>query len=550
LRHVGKGSSLQAEFGPTGLFVALVAIDVVARLAVPVSLLALASGATRMAALAAVLVSALAVVRGVLGGRHAERVVNHGWQLLTRAAATRPTSDLSTRSPLGQPHPVMEAAFHSVEAIASVLPKLTADAIGLLIVTLYVLIALGPKWLLFGVAILPFVVVAMIAARRGFRREETKSFDHFAELAQELDALLRAAEEIRAQAREHDVAARVTHQASALAASQRRAATFSAWLGLLPLGLILLGASASLWQGALQAEVAELARVAIAGGAAVAFLLSAMRGVEAWVRSEPRRAAFAEFVQQAGPSMTDAPTTATWRDPIHFDGVGVVHPGAEHLTPSPVTFDWATPGLAVIGDNGAGKTTLALALLGLVPVSEGRISSSQEDLTPEQLAGLRRRVVFVPQAPYTAPSRSVRWHLELVGQPPVDERAMRKALEHVGLLEVLERHCVGEHDADPLDIAAGELSAGERRLLELSRAFLSNDAELFVFDEPEASLDSAHRDAVRRWLQALASPERRVLLIAHDRSIIPNDFDTIECRAGSLPERSARTSRSVEAKPR
>ncbi len=52
-----------------------------------------------------------------------------------------------------------------------------------------------------------------------------------------------------------------------------------------------------------------------------------------------------------------------------------------------------------------------------------------------------------------------------------------------------------------------------------------------ILDEPEAALDDAGRRALSRLLERLAAG-RKVLVVAHDASIIPASFDRHECRRG------------------
>src|SRR6185312_14877279 len=96
----------------------------------------------------------------------------------------------------------------------------------------------------------------------------------------------------------------------------------------------------------------------------------------------------------------------------------------------------------------------------------------------------------------------------------------------VALTKVLEEHAArtGKH---PRDVLAGELSGGERQRMHLARVLL-HDAEMVVLDEPEVALDQAGRSMVRGLLERLAE-ERKVLVIAHDASLVPPSFDRVAC---------------------
>lgn len=519
----------------SGLLVAIVVIDVIARLAVPASLLFLTSGAASYAAVAAGLVSVLAVIRGVFTGLHVERTVGRGWLELTQAAATCPLEDLTNRSPSASPHPLMEAAFHTIDAVAVVFPRLVADGLGLVLITLYVATALSPRWLLVGLALACVLSLVMMVARRAFRREEGRGFEHLSELSRDLDVLLSAAVEVRGQGCEHAMSRRVRTQALAMAAAQRRATMYSALLGLLPLGIVLLGASGSSWRGLISQEARAVAQLVVVGGAATAFVISGMRSIETWVRSGPKREAYVSFTNQVTPETDhESMPACSWRDVVVLDGVTVVHPGSERATPAAVTHRWDSAGMAIVGDNGAGKTSLVHLLLGLLRPTEGSVTVGGQEATIDVLLRLRQKVVFVPQRPYVAADRSVGWHLRLFADEQLRDEDLIDALDRVELLPTLRRHV--RDDIELLSVRLGELSAGETRRVHLARAFLKGAANLVVLDEPEASLDSATRRRMVSWLRGL-SEERRVLLVVHDDVVVPESFDRLEltARAANTP---------------
>jgi zinc transport system ATP-binding protein len=62
----------------------------------------------------------------------------------------------------------------------------------------------------------------------------------------------------------------------------------------------------------------------------------------------------------------------------------------------------------------------------------------------------------------------------------------------------------------------------------LARVLL-HEAELVILDEPEAALDERGRSTLRALLARLAE-ERKVLIIAHDASVVPPSFDRLECQ--------------------
>jgi ABC-type multidrug transport system ATPase subunit len=135
-------------------------------------------------------------------------------------------------------------------------------------------------------------------------------------------------------------------------------------------------------------------------------------------------------------------------------------------------------------------------------------------------------VAFVPQDSLLVPDESVRWHLEYLLDAAVDEARARHALDRVGLLGILEQRAA-RRGTEPLDIAAGALSGGERQRMHLARALLQ-DARLYILDEPEAGLDAEGRRMLRELCADLAT-KGRVLLVAHDETVIPASFQRVRC---------------------
>ena len=257
------------------------------------------------------------------------------------------------------------------------------------------------------------------------------------------------------------------------------------------------------------------------------------------MRSAPQRRTLREFLE-AGARAPASPIGGTVvlsrslaEAAIHLEDVSCVHPGTAHATPGRVSHRWSEArGLAISGANGAGKSTLAQALLGLLAPAEGRITIDGVPLGELDLDAYRRRIAFVPQGAFVSPGESVAWHARLYAAAPVPDARIEAALSAVGLLPVLEERAARSGKA-PCDVLAGELSGGERQRMHLARALL-HDAELVILDEPEAALDERGRHTLRALLERLAEG-RKVLVIAHDASVVPASFDRLECRRGPTP---------------
>ena len=167
----------------------------------------------------------------------------------------------------------------------------------------------------------------------------------------------------------------------------------------------------------------------------------------------------------------------------------------------------ASPGerIAVLGPNGAGKTTFFDVLAGRLRPRAGQVLLGGADVTrlPLHLRA-RQGLGYVPQTPSVFPTLSVRRNLEAALSSPArragpgDEREeLERLVRRFGLSEVLDR-------------AAGALSGGERRRVEVARALACRPTALLL-DEPFAGLDPAGRLALRRGLEDM--PPRMTLLV-------------------------------------
>jgi ATP-binding cassette subfamily C protein len=157
--------------------------------------------------------------------------------------------------------------------------------------------------------------------------------------------------------------------------------------------------------------------------------------------------------------------------------------------------------LAVIGPSGIGKSTLAALICGLRHPDRGRVELGGvpvADLTPEALASAR---VLIPQEAYVF-AGTVRDNVAYL-RPGATDLQINAAAVVLGAGPLLNR----------LDgvVIPGELSAGERQMLALIRAYLS-PALVVVLDEATCHLDPA---AERRCEEAFARRGGTLIVIAH-----------------------------------
>jgi len=158
----------------------------------------------------------------------------------------------------------------------------------------------------------------------------------------------------------------------------------------------------------------------------------------------------------------------------------------------------------ITGVNGAGKTSLLRLLAGLVALSDGNGTVADIDLKNGDLRELRRRVGWLGHEGSFYDDLTVRENLTFAAKAldrPLIE--IERALQRVGL-------------SNRIDTVTKKLSAGQRRRLALSWLLIRRP-EIWLLDEPYASLD----DEARTFFDALIADVVRsgatVVLSAHDK---------------------------------
>ncbi len=201
---------------------------------------------------------------------------------------------------------------------------------------------------------------------------------------------------------------------------------------------------------------------------------------------------------------------------IRFENVGFRYPEAKEWALREVSvFIPKGESLALVGENGAGKTTFIKLLTRLYAPTEGRILLDGRDLQDWDETKLRQRigVIFQDFNQYQFVLR------ENVGTGSVehieDRPRVQRAVERGGAQELVASLTEGlETQLGRWFKGGAELSGGQWQKVALARAFMREEADILVLDEPTAALDAAAEHKVFERFRKLTHG-RTAILISH-----------------------------------
>ena len=176
----------------------------------------------------------------------------------------------------------------------------------------------------------------------------------------------------------------------------------------------------------------------------------------------------------------------------------------------------AEPGttVAIVGPTGAGKTTLVNLIMRFYELNSGRITLDGRDISLMPRSELRSNIGMVLQDTWLF-GGTIRENIAY-GKPSATEDQIRAAAKATYVHRFVQSLPMGYDTI--LDNEGGAVSAGEKQLLTIARAFLA-DPTILILDEATSSVDTRTEVLIQRAMVALRS-QRTSFVIAHRLSTI------------------------------
>ena len=160
--------------------------------------------------------------------------------------------------------------------------------------------------------------------------------------------------------------------------------------------------------------------------------------------------------------------------------------------------------VTIIGPNGCGKSTLIKTIFGIASYYSGDVEYRGQDVSgwrTDQL--VNHWIAYVPQVDNVFPSLSVKENLQMGGNA-LSNRVLNERIERA--IDMFPDLRSREYDL------AASLSGGERQMLAISRALIS-DPKFLLLDEPTAALSPLYQQQIIERIDSLREQGITILIV-------------------------------------
>lgn len=192
--------------------------------------------------------------------------------------------------------------------------------------------------------------------------------------------------------------------------------------------------------------------------------------------------------------------------------------------------------IAIVGHNGSGKTTLIKLILKFYELQSGNIYINDINYNDVNPFSLRRHMAVVFQD-YQIYAVSIAENILMHKvRDKADEESVYDALDKVGLLEKVKSLKQGIYTemTREFDTSGEAFSGGERQRIVVARVFATN-ADLYILDEPTASLDPLAEEKINKLILNTAV-DKTIIIIAHRLSTVVDTDKIYLMKQGTFTE--------------
>ena len=381
------------------------------------------------------------------------------------------------------------------------------------------MVVTSPKLSGFVLAVIPLIVLPLVAFGRRVQKLSRGAQDTLAEASSYASELIGAIRTLQAFTNERLAETRFGGEVERAYVAARSSTRARAFLTATVIFLIFASVIAILWVGSHDVLTNQISAGRLSQFILYAAFAAGALGELSQVWGEISQASGAserlfeilrikpDIAAPANPRALPVPP----RGDVVFDNVRFSYPTRpDHLAVDGVSFAVnAGEKVAVVGPSGAGKSTLFHLLLRFYDPASGVISVDGVPVREADPSAVRARIALVPQDSAVF-ATSARENIRF-GRPDASDAEVARAADLAHATEFITRLPLG------FDTQLGErgvtLSGGQRQRIAIARAIL-RDAPLLLLDEATSSLDAESETLVQTALEELMS-HRTTLVIAH-----------------------------------